>query len=49
LLSQRIIKNNINLRKDLQHIDELQYKYDETLVSNINNYDRFDKMVKVGR
>jgi len=49
LLSQRIIKNNINLRKDLQHIDELQYKYDETLVSNINNYDRFDKMVKVDR
>jgi len=38
-----------DLRKDLQHIDELQYKYDETLVSNINNYDRFDKMVKVGR
>ena len=41
--------NNKNLRKNLQHIDELQYKYDEALVSNINNYDRFDKMVKVGR
>ena len=48
-LTFSIHQNNINLRKDLQHIDELQYKYDETLVSNINNYDRFDKMVKVGR
>ena len=46
-LTFSIHQNNINLRKNLQQIDELQYKYDAAPVSNIYNYDRSDKMVKV--